>query len=168
MKEEYAALLEKSRERQPVIKRQLNFLSKHIHKNFDHVVADYHDEVFAEINCLDCGNCCKHLGPRLGPSDVKRLCKVIGHNEKLFYDLHLREDEDEDLVFKKMPCMFLEADNTCNVYKDRPRACADFPHTQERNIQRKLPRLAVNTLYCPGAYLIAEKIIERYSKDTGE
>lgn len=169
MKQEYADLLVKSRDRHPVIKRQLTHLAKFENKNFDHVVHDYHDEVFAQINCLECSNCCRTLGPRFGPSDIKRVCKVIGEKEKIFTEHSLKLDEDElDYTLRKLPCPFVEDDHSCNIYPDRPRHCEDFPFTTERGMQRKLHRLVTNTLICPGAYLIAEKIIDRYSKDTGE
>jgi Fe-S-cluster containining protein len=166
MKEEYSALLAKSRERQAVIKRQLNHLGRFNLKNFDHIVADWHAEAFAEIDCLQCGNCCRALGPQLKESDIKRAAKASGMELMDFVETRLRKDEDNDWVFNNLPCPFLEADNTCFIYDKRPHACEDYPHTTERNIIRKLPRLARNTEFCPAAYLIAEKIIARFAKKT--
>jgi Fe-S-cluster containining protein len=160
----YEELLAKSRERQAAIKRQLVHLGRFNHKNFDHIVADFHDEVFEGIDCLDCGNCCRALGPQLKESDIKRAAKTIGMDLVEFVETQLRQDEDKDWVFNHLPCPFLEADNSCSIYDKRPHACQDYPHTQERNIQRKLVRLSKNTEYCPAAYLIAEKIIERFAK----
>ena len=149
MNEIYEKLLAKSRERQVVIKRQLQHLGRFNHKNFDHIVHDFHREVFEEIDCLDCGHCCRTLGPQLKESDIKRAAKSIGMDLQDFVDTQLRRDEDNDWVFLHMPCPFSEADNRCSIYDQRPRACVDYPHTEERNIQRKLVRLAHNTEFCP-------------------
>ena len=165
MKPEYAAILAKSRERQTEIKRQLTHLGRFNHKNFDHIVADYDAEVFAEIDCRECGNCCRALGPQLKDSDIKRMAKYIGMDINEFVETRLRKDEDNDWIFIGLPCPMLEDEtNLCTIYDQRPKACENYPHTTERNIQRQLPRLAKNTEFCPAAYLIAEKIIARFAK----
>jgi len=163
MDQEYVLLLEKSRERNEFIKRQMKYLGKFNIKNFDHVVADFHGEVFEVIDCLKCGNCCRTVGPKMNEPDIKRACKAYGLEQKSFVRNSLQRDEELGWMFRIMPCMFLQEDNTCAIYESRPNDCDDFPYTQERGIQRSLGRLAFNTEFCPAAYLIAEKIIERYA-----
>lgn len=164
IKPEYQKILDRGRDREAQYKRQLHHLAKFNTKNFDHVVADFHAEVFAEIDCRECGNCCRRLGPLFNKSDIKRVAKEIGADPDEFQAENLRQDEDGDWVFNTMPCPFVGDDNLCSVYARRPAACEDYPHTAERNIQRRLPRLAKNVLFCPAAVLIAEKIIARYAK----
>ena len=38
-------------------------LKKKAPKNLDKIALEIHDEVFQEIDCLACANCCKTLGP---------------------------------------------------------------------------------------------------------
>lgn len=161
---EYQKILDRGRENHEQIKRQLIHLAKFNTKNFDHVVAEFHDEAFADIDCMKCANCCRHLGPLMQQSDIKRVSKEIGMDVVEFVETQLRKDEDGDWVFRTTPCPLLNGDNSCSVYSKRPGACIDYPHTQERNIQRNLPRLAKNVLFCPAAVVVAEKIIDRYSK----
>ena len=163
MDQEYEQLLEKSRERNEFIKRQMKYLGKFSNKNFDHVVADFHDEVFAEIDCLKCGNCCRTIGPKMSGPEIKRACKAVGLVEKSFVKESLIRDEELGWLVAVMPCPFLQEDNACSIYEARPRDCDDFPYTRERAVQKSLGRLAFNTEFCPAAYLIAEKIIERYA-----
>ncbi|OHD15113.1 MAG: hypothetical protein A2Z96_02745 [Spirochaetes bacterium GWB1_48_6] len=163
---EYEKILEKSKSQQKEIQRQMLFLSKLNKKNFDHIVADYHDEVFAEIDCLKCGNCCRVLGPRFRDKDVKIIAKEIGTTPGEFVAEYLKADVDAaGYDLKTVPCPFLELDNSCNIYKKRPLSCEEFPYTQDHNIQRHLVRLAHNTLICPGAFLIVEKIMEEFCQD---
>lgn len=163
MDQAYLRLLEESKERNAFIKRQLKYLGKFNIKNFDHVVADFSAEVFEEIDCLECGNCCRTIGPKMSENDIKRACKAYGLDQRAFTDASLRRDEDLGWVCVSMPCPFLRDDNSCAIYDDRPRDCAAFPYMEERGIQRSLGRLAFNTEFCPAAYLIAMKIIEKYA-----
>lgn len=163
MDNEYELLLEKSRERNTLIKRQMKYLGQFHIKNFDHVVADFSEEVFSEIDCLKCGNCCRTIGPKMNEPEIKRACKAYGFELKSFVATKLVRHEELGWMCSSMPCPFLEEDNACGIYAERPKDCDDFPYMTQRSIQRDLGRLAFNTEFCPAAYLIAEKIIERYA-----
>jgi len=163
MDSEYEALLNESRERNAFIKKQMKYLSRFNTKNFDHVVADFHEEVFAQVDCLRCGNCCRVVGPKMSEPEIRRACKASGHDQKRLMAEALERREDLGWVLKTPPCPFLGEGNACSVYETRPRDCSDFPYTTERGIQKTLGRLAFNTEFCPAAYLIAMRIIERYA-----
>ena len=40
-------------------------IKKNRHRELDDTIHAIHEEVFDSINCLDCGNCCRTLGPRI-------------------------------------------------------------------------------------------------------
>ena len=44
-------------------KKYFDKLKKRVPKNLDYVVQEMHDEVFDEVDCLSCANCCKTTGP---------------------------------------------------------------------------------------------------------
>jgi len=113
-----------------------------------------HESFFETINCLECANCCRTLGPRLTQKDIDLLAKGLGIKSSLFIDRYLLVDEDNDYVFKSMPCPFLCADNYCSVYEYRPKACRDYPHTDQTKIQTILSTCLKNTQTCPVVYLI--------------
>lgn len=160
---EYQALLEKSRERAEATRRQMKYLSKFRIKNFDHIVADFHDEAFEEIDCLKCGNCCRMLGPIIGESEIARIVKVVGLDRTEFVRDGLVRDKEGFWRCAKLPCPFLGQENACTIYGDKPRDCGDYPYTAERGMQRVLGRLAFNAEICPAAYLVAEKIMARFA-----
>jgi uncharacterized protein len=163
MDSEYITILRKAESKHAANKKFLSFLSKRKIPKFDNVVHAIHKEVFEQIDCKKCANCCRVLGPRLNMTDIDRFAAVFRISESTFRQKYLRTDEDDDLVFKSMPCPFIEVNDLCSVYESRPRACRQYPHTDEKNVQTKLPRLVVNSLYCPAAVLIIEKIIGKYS-----
>jgi len=100
------------------------------------------------------------MSTRFRETDIKRLCKARGMDASEFKDAYLKQDEDGvGFVLKELPCPLQNDDNSCSEYENRPLACQEFPHTQSRNIQRHLVGLALDSLVCPAAYLIAERLM---------
>ena len=136
-------------------------LKKKAPKNLDKIVQEVHTEVFREIDCTKCANCCKILGPLFTESDISRIAKHFRMRLPVFEDMYLRVDEDNDKVFKSMPCPFLGEDNLCSIYDIRPKACREFPHTDRKKIYQINHMNIQNTLICPAVYLFVEKLQER-------
>jgi Fe-S-cluster containining protein len=131
---------------------------KRIPANFDEVVHELHTEVFEEVNCLECGNCCKSLGPRITDKDIEKLAKYLKVKPSDFVKKYLKIDEDNDYVFQTMPCPFLGTDNYCFVYSERPKACREYPHTDRRKFHQLLAITLKNTSTCPAVFQIVEKL----------
>lgn len=129
-------------------------------KNLDKLVKQVHEEVFQEIDCTKCANCCKSLGPLFTEADITRIAKHFKMKLSVFEDLFLEVDEDGDKIFKSMPCPFLGGDNLCDIYDVRPKACREFPHTDRKKIYQINHLTMKNTQICPAAYLFVEKLRE--------
>lgn len=54
---------ELARQKQGEHRKFLAQLNKKAPKNLDKIVQQVHNEVFQEIDCTQCANCCKTLGP---------------------------------------------------------------------------------------------------------
>lgn len=133
-------------------------LSKKPPKQLDYITQRIHEEVFEEIDCLSCANCCKTTGPLLIPKDIERIAKHLRLKPSIFQEKYLRMDEDNDWIFNSMPCPFLGSDNYCNIYDVRPKACAEYPHTDRKKFH-KISRLTLkNVEMCPAAYKAVEKL----------
>ncbi len=59
-------------------KKFLNRLARQKPKRLDQTVAQLHDEVFEEIDCLVCANCCKTTSPIFIDKDVDRIARHLG------------------------------------------------------------------------------------------
>jgi uncharacterized protein len=85
------------------------------------------------ISCFNA--CCKHADVTLAPYDVLRLQKRLGMNSEAFLKNHtvpfqldadgvpgikLRTDDEG-------ACLFLDGENGCGVYEDRPTVCRYYP-----------------------------------------
>lgn len=127
-------------------------------KHLDKIVQDIHQEVFQEIDCTSCANCCKDLGPDLTEADIVKIAKLFRMKLATFEKTYLRVDEDGDKVFQSMPCPFLGGDNLCSIYDVRPKACREFPHTDRKKIYQINHLTLKNTLICPAAYEFVERL----------
>jgi len=128
------------------IQKKLNKINS---KDLDKKINTLHYQEFEKFECLSCSNCCKTLGPRLSDIDIKRLSENLKIKTSEFIEKYLKIDEDNDFVFKKMPCPFLIENNFCTVYKNRPKACREYPHTNQKNIKSILNICLKNIEYCP-------------------
>jgi hypothetical protein len=117
-----------------------------------------HDEIFEKIDCLECANCCRSLGPRITDNDIQKLSKALKIKPGQVIDSYLRLDEEGDYVFQQMPCPFLMNDNHCMIYESRPKACREYPHTNRKRFEQAFSVTLKNTHICPAAYLIVEKL----------
>ena len=126
--------------------------------NLDELFYGFHEEVFEGTDCLTCANCCKTTSPIFYQRDVERAAKNLRIKPGQFIENYLRVDEEGDLVLKSSPCAFLAQDNFCTIYKDRPNACKEYPHTNRKKMRQILDLTFRNTLVCPAVLRITEKL----------
>lgn len=122
-----------------------------------------HEAAFEKVNCLVCANCCKNYSPRFKTPDVKRIAKYLALKESVFIDTYLRVDEEGDFVVKASPCPFLQADNACAIYEQRPSDCARFPYTDEDVFVKRQTLTLKNSEFCPITYYVLERLLEAKS-----
>jgi uncharacterized protein len=127
-------------------------------RKLDDRVHALHEAVFEKINCLNCANCCRTLGPRIIDADVRRIAASLRIKPSAFADHYLLVDEEGDYIFRSMPCPFLGSDNYCSIYDVRPRACREYPHTDRRRVYQVLPLTLKNNAICPAVFEILERL----------
>lgn len=139
-------------------KKFLLGLKKKDPRSVDNAFHTTHDEVFEEIDCLSCANCCKTTSPIFYQTDIERVAKSLRMKPGDFIEKYLRIDEDNDFVLKSSPCPFLDNENYCTVYENRPKACREYPHTNRKKMVQVLGLTHRNTLVCPAVFEIVERI----------
>jgi Fe-S-cluster containining protein len=136
----------------------LQSLKKKNPRKVDDAFHELHEEVFEEVNCLDCANCCKTTSPIFYQTDIERVARSLRMKPGDFIEKYLHIDEDKDYVLKSSPCPFLDKENYCSVYEDRPKACREYPHTDRKKMVQIMDLTYKNTLVCPAALEIVERI----------
>lgn len=127
----------------------------------DRTISDLntlHNEVFEEIDCVKCANCCKTAPPILERSDIGPLAKHMEISKKQFIKKYVLEDLTGELTMNGVPCQFLAESGECTVYDIRPKACRQFPHTDETAYIHRAKMNAQNTIVCPAAYHILDRL----------
>ncbi|MEO1417908.1 MAG: YkgJ family cysteine cluster protein [Bacteroidota bacterium] len=141
-------------------KKFIQKLKKRPPKDLDQQVHAIHEEVFEEVDCLACANCCKTISPVFTDRDIDRIAHHLRMKPSDFVEQYLHIDEEEDYVLNTAPCPFLGADNYCGIYDVRPKACREYPHTDRRDFAKKLNLTLKNTMVCPAAYEVVERMKE--------
>lgn len=127
------------------------------------------EEVEEQINCLECGNCCRVATAKLAQRDVEKLTKFLGLPLAQFRREYTVMTEDEGLILKRdevTGCVFLSG-NECTVYEARPGSCEDFPHVVRGagSLQSRMWAFIDRACYCPIVYNTMEawKVNEEFS-----
>ncbi len=146
-------------------KKIFSLLKNNRPKDLDIVVKEIHEEIFKNINCLKCANCCKSISPIITGKDIEKIAKFLKVRPSMFTEKYLHIDDDKDYVFNDTPCPFLENDNYCSIYNVRPKACSEYPHTDRRHFIQLLDLTLKNISICPAAYEVVEKLKARYTRN---
>ncbi len=149
-------------ENRSAFRRFLNKTEKVPPRGIDNLTPVMAREVWQEVDCLSCANCCKKMTPTFTPADLKRISRHFNQTPDEFRKQWLRKDRNNDLINKTEPCQFLNLQNNkCSIYEVRPADCAGFPHLSKRKWTDYAYIHKQNIDYCPATYKMVEKIIAR-------
>ncbi len=136
----------------------LKSLKRKDRKKIDALAEEMHDEIFEEIDCLKCANCCKTISPIVREADLRRMAAHLKMKESKLIESYLLIDDDGDYVMNSAPCPFLGSDNYCSIYEARPKACREYPHIDHKPFTSINNLHKVNTLTCPAVYHSLERL----------
>ena len=119
------------------------------------------EEIDAEIDCMECANCCKMQSPVIRESELWNISDYFDMDPETFKENYLDFD-GEQMIMKQNPCAFLR-NNICTIYEFRPADCASYPHLDQRGIVFKLSGIMGNYSVCP----IVFNVIEKLKKEMG-
>jgi len=129
------------------------------------IVTETDKTVWADVNCMECANCCKTMTPTFGRKDVVRIAAHLNMEPKEFVERWLKKDEESgDWVNKQQPCQFL-VDNKCSIYEVRPKDCAEFPHHHKRPFDLYNDTFKQNLHRCPATFLLIDRLNKRVEKE---
>ena len=143
------------------LRRFLTAVQEQPPKGLKVLTAKLESEVWNEVDCLSCANCCKKMTPTFNNTDVKRIAAHFGQTPGEFRAKWLVKEKGNkgDWLNRSQPCQFLNLkNNKCTIYEIRPADCVGFPH-----LPRKLKDYAhvhkQNLEYCPATYKLVEKML---------
>jgi Fe-S-cluster containining protein len=151
---------------QKPFKKFLGKIEKNPPRGLDKIAETIDAEVWKEIDCLTCANCCKTMSPTFTNADIKRISSHFDMSPQEFKDKWLEFDKKEgDWMNKKQPCQFLDLNtNMCSIYEVRPADCAGFPHLKKKRMVEYIHVHQQNVSYCPATFKMVEKMMLRFDQ----
>jgi Fe-S-cluster containining protein len=130
-------------------------------KGLDTMAATIDKEVWKEVDCLACANCCRTMTPTFTEEDIKRIAGHFKQTPDQFKKKWLYKDKAGDWMNKQTPCQFLDLKtNYCSIYSIRPADCAGFPHLTKKKMVDYMHVHHQNIEYCPATYTMVTKMQE--------
>jgi uncharacterized protein len=132
-------------------------------RGLDQLTPVLNREVWEEVDCLTCANCCKKMTPTFTKKDITRIAAHLEMTESAFKEKWLFFDKkDKDWMNVKQPCQFLDlTTNMCSIYSVRPADCAGFPHLTRKKAVDYIHVHKQNIEYCPATFKLVEKMKAR-------
>jgi uncharacterized protein len=140
------------------------FFKKHL-RNISSAVVDQkiyalNEKVSAQVDCMQCANCCKQLEPGLETDEIEILARQLPVSAEIFRERYVAFDGEAQYL-KTKPCMFLKVCR-CSIYIHRPAACSGYPHLDGKDMKYKRS-LWSNYAVCP----IVFNVVEGLKKELG-
>lgn len=150
----------KARRNKPRLVKFLKKFDKKFIPNMLPTQLAINEQVWQEVDCLSCANCCKTMTPTFTKADQKRIAAHLAISVKDLNEKYFMVDEDNgDIVNKKQPCQWLNLkDNKCSIYEVRPLDCATFPHHTKARFDNFNHIYEQNLDKCPATYAMVTKI----------
>ena len=123
----------------------------------DNRVHRINKEVAADIDCTQCGNCCKTLVINVTAPEVDNLGKALEMNSVAVKEKYIEESLEGNFFMNTMPCNFL-SENKCTIYANRFMECRDFPHLHKPGFQQRLLGTLGHYGRCPIIYNVIEEL----------
>ena len=129
----------------------------------DKLFHEIYKDVFSQIDCTQCGNCCKEQKPSTPDEDILRIIRHLNITKEEFIEKYTEFDADENERYIKDEgdCPFLE-DNKCAIYEFRPHDCRSYPHMHKWEMRTRLFEVINNYAICPIVYNVYERLKTAY------
>ena len=144
------------------LRRFLSRLENNPPKELDLIAEEIDKEVWQEVNCLACSNCCRNMTPTFTFQDLKRIASHFRMSIPDFKKKWLYKNKKGEWMNKSQPCQFLDLKtNMCSIYAIRPEDCAGFPHLTKKKTVEYIHVHKQNVQFCPATFKMVEKMIDR-------
>ncbi|MBC7887436.1 MAG: YkgJ family cysteine cluster protein [Ferruginibacter sp.] len=133
------------------------FLKQQDEEYIDSIVHALNEQITAQIDCTQCGNCCKSLMINVSTEEIALLATEFQTSPADVKERYIEESDEGQLIINSIPCHFLSG-TTCSIYEHRFTDCRDFPHLHKPGFTRRLFGTLMNYAICPIIFNVVEKL----------
>jgi len=107
------------------------FLKGQDPEKIDKIVHRLNKLIVEQIDCTQCGNCCKTTGTSISDSELIILAGLENITATEFEARFVEKEENDNAKYlKEIPCKYL-SEKKCTIYENRPEDCRSYPHTHK-------------------------------------
>jgi len=123
----------------------------------DEVVHHLNDSITPQIDCTQCGNCCKSLMINITPDEANTLSEQLNMKLPELKEKYIEESGEGQLIMNTIPCHFLTG-TSCSIYANRFTECREFPHLHKNNFNGRLFGTMQYYAMCPIIFNVVEAL----------
>ena len=127
----------------------------------NNVVQELTKEIWSQIDCTECANCCRTTLTCVVPDEFAPLARALGLSiEDLKVQVLRMEDDVGEMGEARWvlpsPCPLLDG-NLCRIYDERPQQCRDYPNLHTDFRSHSISRFT-NAETCPIVFNVIEAL----------
>ena len=126
-------------------------------KYIDSIVHELNDIITPQVDCTQCGNCCKSLMINISAEEAGKLAQHINMDLADMKKQFLEESEQGQLIMNSIPCYFLSG-TKCSIYENRFSGCREFPYLDQHNFSSRMFALLIHYESCPIIFNVIEAL----------
>ena len=134
-----------------------SFLKEQPQDTIDEWVTNLNHSVEPQIDCTDCGNCCKSLMINVTEAEADSLAEHLHQSRTAFDAHHIEKGSNGMMIMNTIPCHFL-TDNKCTVYTHRFAGCREFPGLHLPGFTKRLFSVFMHYDRCPIIFNVVEEL----------
>lgn len=114
----------------------------------DEKVFTIQQTITPQIDCQQCGNCCKTLMIQVTAAEADRVAAHVQQDSAAFTSAYLEKGIGEQMIMQSMPCTFLQ-NRSCSIYEHRFAGCREFPALHVPGFTSRFFTVAMHYGRCP-------------------
>lgn len=151
------AIAELAVEKEEENQQFVSFLKERNSEEIDAEVQRLDAMIQPQINCTDCGNCCKSLMVNITAEEADRASAHLHMTRAAFDEQFVEKGSHELMIMNKMPCHFL-SNNACSIYEVRFAGCREFPALHLPQFTQRLFSVMMHYDRCPIIFNVMEEL----------
>ena len=136
-----------------------DFLKQQDDEAIDSMVHTLTETITPQIDCTQCGNCCKSLMINITKEETDQLASHLQISETQLIDQYIEQSEQGQMIINTIPCHFLK-ETSCSIYDHRFTECREFPHLHKPHFTGTLFGTMQYYEICPIIFNVVEKLKE--------
>lgn len=127
----------------------------------DAAVYELNQSIEQQIDCTQCGNCCKTLMVNITSEEADKAAAHLQVSRKAFDEAYVEKGSHQLMIINRMPCHFLKG-TSCSIYEHRFAGCREFPALHLPRFTDRLFTVMMHYDRCP----IIFNVVEVLKKET--